>query len=248
MRNLAPSRALVRRSRRLIEVAFVIVAAGIFLAVFGLALFAVPLTSETSNSFSLYNIGRTALLWGGVLLGLVGLTLAARALTWKTENDVAYKIGEHLKQHLSDEYTFIRNISRRNLGYIDAVLVGPAGVLVFRTLDSTGRFLNERLNWLKANNRDEWKPMLSSPSQETIEDIKSLREYFAENDLKDMPIFGIVVFLHDDPKAHLILKEPVVPATHMSSLYRRLQSSFLAKEDRMSSADAAKIVKLLYRE
>lgn len=247
MRNVAPSRALVRRSRRLLEIAFVVVAIGIFLAIVGLALYAVPLTASTSSTFGLYNLGRTVLFIGGVFLGVVGVILAIRAFTWRTENDLALITGQYLEQYLDDQYTFIRNISKRSVGYIDAVLVGPPGVLIFRIVDYEGAFLNEAGRWLKADTKGEWRPMVTNPTKETVEDINSLREFLARNDLRDIPIFGVVVFLKDDPAVQLALKDPVVPATHLSSLHTRLQNNYLAKE-RIDEPVAIAIVQLLYDE
>jgi hypothetical protein len=246
MRNVAPSRSLERRSRRLLEIAFVVVAAGIFTAVFGLAFYVVPLTSNSSDSFGLFNAFRGVLFVGGVLLGLSGIGLAVRALFMKTENPLAKPVGAELGQHLGEGFTFIRNISKRKLGYIDAALVGTPGVLIFRILDWDGSYLNERGNWLKANIQGEWKPLLTSnPTQDTIDDVQSLRTYLAKRDLPDIPIFGVVVFLNDDPVLRLTLKEPVVPATHLTSLYSRLQSNYLAK-DRIDPKAVTAIIRLLW--
>jgi hypothetical protein len=54
MRNVAPSRALVRRSYRLLEIAFVAVTAGIFLTMMGLALIAIPLIGKVMARFDLH--------------------------------------------------------------------------------------------------------------------------------------------------------------------------------------------------
>ncbi len=245
MRNIAPSRALMRRSRQYVEIAFVLGAAGIFLATFGLALYAVPLTASGSSIFSLFDLGRIVAFFGGIALGIIAMLLMGRALTLKKENDVANIVGQSLEERLGDAYTFIRNVSKRKVGYVDAVLIGPCGVLVFRTLDYKGKFMNEKTKWLKADKRGNWKPMLTSPTQDVLVDVKNLRSYLAERDLNDIPIFGIVVFTPDDPDTHLILKEPVVPATHLSSLYNRLQKNFLAKE-RMGEPEASAIVNLLF--
>lgn len=245
MKNVAPSRALMRRSRQFVEIAFVLGAAGIFLATFGLALYAVPLTSSGSDIFGLFDFGRAVAFFGGIALGIIALLLMARALTLKKENDVANIVGQNLEQYLGEAYTFIRNVSKRKVGYIDAVLVGPCGVLVFRTLDYKGKFMNEKAKWLKADKQGNWKPMFTSPTQDVLVDVKNVRAYLADRNLNDIPIFGVVVFTENDPEAHLILKEPVVPATHLSSLYNRLQKNFLAKE-RMGEAETSAIVNLLY--
>ena len=151
MHNVVPSRALARRSRGLLEIGFVATAAGMFLAVVGFALYIVPLTSKTSSLYTAFNLGRGATLLGGMALAVAGVLMIVRALTWRTENDLARQTGALLAEHLDEQYTFIRNINHRKLGYIDAVLVGPAGILVFRIVDYQGRFLNETGKWLKEN-------------------------------------------------------------------------------------------------
>lgn len=246
MRNVAPSRAIVRRSRRLFEAAFVLVSAGIFLAIAGLAFYVVPLTSSSSTSYTVFNVGRGALFVGGVVAGFSGLGLALRAVTQRTENDLALMTGNRLALHLDDRYTFVRNLSRRGLGYIDAVLVGPAGVLVFRVVDYEGAYLNEAGNWLKADRQGNWKPMwFSNPTKDVIDDIKRLREYLGLRGITDVPVFGVVVFTKDDPISVLTLKDPIIPATHLSSLFARLQKNYLAK-DRMDPPLIESIVRLLY--
>jgi hypothetical protein len=240
MRNIVPSRALVRRSHRLLELAFVVVTAGIFLAVVGIALYVVPLTAS-----GLFQTGRALLFFGGIGLGITGVAMAVRAVTWKVENDLARMTGEALSQHLDRRFTLIRNISKRTLGYIDAVLVGPPGVLVFRIVELEGHFLNEGGKWLKLAKGGKWRPMFSNPSQEAIDDIKSLREYLERRDLVGIPIFSVVVFVTEEPFAQLILKEPHVPVAHLSGLYERLQRNYLAK-DRISPDEVEAIVRLLY--
>ena len=247
MRNVAPSQTLARRARNLLQIAFILLSIGIFLSMVGLALYAVPLTSDESQSFGLYNFTRGAAFLGGVFLAIVAGALAIRALTWKRDNELAKRTGDVLGAYLGEGYTFIRNISQRNLGYIDALLIGPSGLLVFRILDRPGIYLNENVNWLKAGNNGGWVIARIKPTHEAIDDIKSLRAYLGEYDMKDLPIFGAVVFIPDDPIVKLTLKDPALPATHLSSLYSRLQNNYLAK-DRLDAESARAIVKLLYQE
>lgn len=244
MRNLAPSRALVRRSRRLLEIAFVVVAMGIFLAIVGLALYVVPLTASSGTAFEIFNAGRGVLFVGGVLMGLSGIAMAIRAVTWKVENDLARTTGDILARHLDEHFTFIRNISRRSLGYIDAILVGKPGVLVFRIVDFEGAYFNERGKWLKES-RGDWRPMRTNLTQEALDDIRSLKEYLEQRDIF-VPIFGVVVFINDPPFAQFELKDPVIPVAHLSQLHERLQRNYLAR-DRIEQGEADAIAKLILK-
>jgi hypothetical protein len=55
----------------------------------------------------------------------------------------------------------------------------------------------------------------------------------------------VVVLTREPPACQLEVKQPAVPATHLSSLYVRLGSSYLAK-DRIDPATVRKLVSLLY--
>lgn len=245
MLHVSPSGALARRSRRLLEIAFVITLAGIFIGVVGLALYVVPLTSKTSSLYTTFNLGRGVLFLGGGGLAVTGIIMAVRAATWKRENPLAKLAGDVLQRHLDSQYAFIRNINKREVGYIDAVLVGPAGVLVFRVVDYEGDFFNEAARWMRADKRGRWKPARIDPTCEAVADIKSLRAYLAARGLPDIPVFGVVVFTKDDPIVRLSLKDPVMPATHLSSLYARLQTSYLDK-NRIEKPVVDAVVRLLY--
>lgn len=244
MRQLAPTRALMRRSRTILEIGFVFVAAGIFLSIVALALYVIP-PSVSEETQGVFDLGRLLALVVGVLTGLFGIGLAVRAVTTRVENDLAQIVGDFLQNHLSDDYAFIRNVNKRGLGYIDALLIGLPGILVFRILDEDGEFLNEGGRWLKKDSSDNWKPMLINPTRDVVDDIKAVRRYLAERGLRDMPTFGVIVFIPDDPDAKLTLKEPVVTATHMTSLDRRLQKNYLAKE-RIDANSAKSIISHFY--
>jgi hypothetical protein len=147
-----PSRAL-RRSSQLLTIAFFVAGAGVFVVAIGVLLFVVPFSAPSNPGYGTYLFIRGAVVVFGILIILVAAGMALRALTWKTDNDLALVTGRFLEQYLNDRYTFIRNISKREIGYVDAVLVGPPGVLVFRILDTRGVFANEGPNWLKQNKR-----------------------------------------------------------------------------------------------
>jgi hypothetical protein len=183
----------------------------------------------------------------GVLIILVAVGLAIRALTWKKDNDLAVVTGRFLEQYLNDRYTFIRNISKREIGYVDAVLVGPPGVLVFRILNERGVFANEGPNWLKQNKKGEWLPAGIDPTREAIADIRKTREFLAKHKLGEIPVYGVVVFIVEPPYAQLMAKEPTVPLTHLKSLNDNLQTNYLAK-DRIELNTVTAIVRLLFGE
>src|SRR5690242_19501881 len=143
MRSVAPTRSLARRSTRLLQIAAVVMLGGFFLFFVALALYVIGFVVPSNPGYAFYNTMRGVLLFLSIVVVLASLGMGARALTWKQDNNLAIRVGEFLSPRLDDRYTFIRNVSKLGLGYIDAVLVGPPGVLIFRILDIEGSLLND---------------------------------------------------------------------------------------------------------
>lgn len=247
MRNIAPSRVLSRRSNQLLTIAFFVAGAGVFVAAIGVALYVVQFAAPSNPGYETYLFIRGMVFAFGLLIILVAVGMAIRALTWKKDNDLAIVTGRYLEQYLNERYTFIRNISKREIGYVDAVLIGPPGVLVFRILNERGIFANEGPNWLKQNKKGEWLPAGIDPTREAIADIRKTREFLAKHKLGEIPVYGVVVFIVEPPYAQLMAKEPTVPLTHLNSLNDNLQNNYLAK-DRIDLTVVTAIVRLLFGE
>ncbi len=233
MENVAPSRALNRRSTQLLQMGFVVVAVGFFLAILGLVLGTIQLVGKTTDLYPLYILLSNILFGAGVIIGLIGIAIAIRAVTRRRENDLAQITGQFLEQFLDGRYSFIRNINRSGLGYIDAVLIGPPGALVFRILDNEGSFANESSNWLTHNRQGDWVPFRISPTRQAVDDIQHLRQYLSRHNLGDVPVFGVIVFTPDESRAQIAEKSPVVPISHLDSLYENLRRDYLSREDRI---------------
>lgn len=228
MHNVVPTYVLVRRSRQLLLAAFLVVCVGIFVSAVGLAMFVLALAPKENESFPVVRNGVFLL---GVLIGLFGLVMAVRAMTWRTENDLAKQTGEFLSQFFDERYTFIRNVSRIGLGYIDAVLIGPAGILVFRIFDNEGIFFNEKGSWLKQDpQKKDWQPLRFNPTKQAVDDIQHLKQYFERQKLPNLPVFGVIVLTKEPPAAVLTVQEPVVPSAQFSGLMGVLSGNYLAKE------------------
>ncbi len=247
MENVAPSGALARRSRQWLQVAFLVVTGGVFLAMIGLALFVIPLAVEGNRIYGLYHFVRILLLGSGVVVALVGLGLAARAYLTRVDNDLAAITGQYISRFLDDNFWFVRNVSKKGLGYIDAVLVGPPGALVFRIVDDAGVFANEKGNWLKQNRSGEWVPARINATEEAVVDIKALREYLRANGLPDTPVYGVVVFVKEEPLTQIMTKEPTVPVANLSQVINMLQDNYLAR-DRIDQTRVRRIVDLIYEQ
>jgi uncharacterized membrane protein YidH (DUF202 family) len=245
MENVSPAGALARRSRQWIQLAFLIVTGGVFLAILGLSMIALPFVVPSNPFFGLYNFSRTALLLTGIVLALAGVALAIRAYLNRIDNDLAARTGNYLKSYLDHRFWFVRNISKRGLGYIDAVLVGPPGALVFRVLDVEGVYANEKGSWLRQDKNGQWLPARINPTAEDIVDIKALREYLTQHGMPDIPVYGVIVFTKEEPFLEMVAREPVVPATHLSNLFETIRDNYLAR-DRIDQATVNRIVDLIY--
>lgn len=249
MQNVAPTRSLARRSRQLLIAAFVVAALGTFIAIIGLAMFVLPLVNEASTSYGFYAFIRGVVFGIGALVFLGGVLMAVRAVTWRTDNDLAMQTARQMLQYpqvFDGRYTFIRNVSKMEIGYIDAVLVGPPGVLVYRIVDSSGHFANEAANWLKEARRNEWMPAGIEPTRECVADIKKLREYLAKHKLPDVPVFGLVVFTKEPPVTTLTAKEPTVPICQFSTMLPALEAEYLKRRERIDANLSAAVTRLLY--
>jgi hypothetical protein len=246
MRNVAPSRALVRRANDLKSLAFVVATLGVFIIAVGVLLTAIPFAAPTSPNYGTYQTVLTLVWILGIVFLLVALGMVIRAFTWRTDNDLAMITGRVLEPQLDDRFTLIRNVSKRQIGYVDAVLVGPPGVLVFRILDNNGVFANDGVNWMERDARGEFRVARIRPTAECIADIRKIREYLAAHNLPDVPVFGVVVFVKDPSYVQLMAQNPTVPITHLSQIVPNLATNYLAM-DRIDARVSDVIVRLLFR-
>lgn len=246
MQNVAPTLVLARRARQLLQLAFLAMSAGIFIIVVALSLFVIRIASEGGETFGFYNFLRTFLLFLGVLLMILGAGMVLRAITWKTDNNLALVTGAHLAQHLGESYTFIRNVSKFRLGYIDAVLVGPPGALVFRIVNHEGSYLNEGGKWLKKDKHGDWMPAAINPTKDTLVDIQALRTHLDRQHLEDVPVYGVVVFTTNPTKLSVQRTNVQVPVAQLNELLDVLQGQYLVKLDRITPQQVAAVVRKLY--
>lgn len=250
MENIAPLRSLTRRTRQLLQVGFIVLAIGVFLAVAGQVVLTIQLLPHSHPMYQLYILVGNIVFYVGVIVFLIGAGLAIRAVTRRKENDLALMTGDFLAQsgYFNQNYSFIRNINRSGLGYIDSVLVGPPGVLVFRIVNYTGSYANEAGNWMIQKNSTEWQPASTNPTREAVDDIQSMRTYLQKYKLSEVPVFGIVVFTAGENDVQIVEKEPVVPITHLRTLVENLGLNYLVKTDRIPQAAVVTVRRLLLDE
>jgi hypothetical protein len=226
MQNINPSHNITRRGRYYLSMGCLGFFGGAIAIALGVLFIFVPLAE--SLLFTLIHI---FLFLMGILFVAVGLVGIFRGLTLQKDNPLAYAVGEGLGQFLDARYTYLRNVSKRGVGYIDAVLVGPPGALVFRIVDYSGTWMNERSEWrvIAANSkRDKLRTAKTNPTRECVKDIYSLRKFLGKRGLTRVPVYGIVVF----SSSHVTLSAdgPVVPIAEIPTLYQIMRRDFLTDE------------------
>lgn len=241
MRNVSTKGAITRQARQFIVFGFGGIALAVFLfalaTLLGTVRLAAPGTSEESTIQFVASVLRF-LMW---IVGIAGLVALVRGLTFKRDNPLAETVRGVLGRALGDEYTFIPSINTLRLGYIDAVLIGPPGVLVFRILQRSGTLLHEGSRWLKPGSDGKWLPAGFNATRDCITDMRAVKNHLARKQLPTEAIFGVVVLIGD---ARITEKDPRLPGTTLDGLLERLRSGYMAKQ-RLDPALAAAITELL---
>ena len=245
MQNVAPTRSLTRRSRDLQVVAALVFLLGAALAVAGIAMHVFNLVVPFNRGYEVYDLTRKALMLIGAAFGLASLLMALRAVTWRRDNTTAYELGEQLATQLDQRYVFIRNISKRTTGYVDAALVSQHGVLALRITRRRGHFFNEGGQWLRRRRNGKWRPMRWNPTREAAGAAIKLRAHLQDYELTQIPLYAAVVFMRDAPQVRLKLQQPAVPVVHASQLIADLNETYFA-EERLPAHTVQEVVNLLY--
>jgi hypothetical protein len=233
MQNLNPVREVQRRGRDLAIIGALVILLGLVIG--GIGLLTVLLFS--SPTFGLGAMG------SGLLMALGGGAVFVRGLSLRTENEPAKVVAQALGSALGSEYTFIRNVSRRGLGYIDAVLVGPPGALVFRIHDQPGIFVNEGADWLQKGNDGVLRLTRLNLTRECVADVFALRAYLAKRRLAHVPVYAIVVFVH--PAASITARQPNVPIADLRSLIDVMRGDYM-RQTRIDPTTVQATIKAIY--
>jgi hypothetical protein len=218
---------------------------GLLAFVIGFLLHAFALVVASNPGYTQYDLVRKGLMVLGGLIILVSVLLIGRALSWKRDNLVAKSLGDTIAEFYDDRFIFIRNVSRSTLPYMDAVLVGPPGVLVMRVTDTRGIYFNEGQSWMRQRDKGVWATMRWNPTAEAVSDIKAIREWLKARNLPDVPVFGGIVFTREVPEVQVTAQTPVVPVLHTSEFSYALQDNYFVK-DRLDQPTVNKIASLLY--
>lgn len=223
MENINPSRSLDRRGRYYLFVGSVGFFGGAIAITLGVLFFFFPLWENI-----LFAAFRLLMILVGLVAIVGGFVVVVRGLRLKKDNPMAFAVGEALTQFLDSRYKYLRNVSKRRLGYIDAVLVGPPGALVFRIVDYQGTWINERAEWRIVKPPDKLRPAPSNPTRECVRDVYALRKFLAKHGLERVPVYAIVVFT--SPNVDLSASGPIVPICEIPTLYQIMRRDYLGEE------------------
>lgn len=247
MENVAPVNALNRRSRQLFQWSFIVFAVGALIFVLAALFGTIRLIPATHPLSGFYDLLTNTFYFVGLFIALGAIVMAIRAFTRRKENDLALTTGNVINQsnYFDGRYSFIRNINRSGLGYIDAMLIGPPGVLVFRILNDTGNFANEAANWMAQNANGEWVPARINPTRQCVDDIQHMRYYLTRHNLGTVPVFGLIVFTASEGGVRIAEKDSIVPISHLHSVVQNLGKEYLTKVDRIPQETVTAIRRLL---
>lgn len=234
MQSRNPTRIVARRQRNMMIVGALLLLSGLVAGGIGVLILLLFGSNFIGYLFILLMLGLLA----------AGLGFFVRGLTLKVENPPAVMVDETLKRELDDRYTLIRNINRPGLGYIDAVLVGPPGALVFRIVDRPGIYLNEGADWLERVGGRPYMLSRHNFTRECVTDVYALRKFLAVRQLSNVPVYGIVVFT--DPSTQLEARQPVVPIAALRTLIQVMRADFM-REDRIDPKSVEATVNVIYQ-
>lgn len=223
MQNINPSNNVNRRGRFYVVMGIMTGLGGLLACAMGVLFFLLPILGSSFSTPAAICLNVV-----GLPLALAGAFFIFRGWTLKKDNMVAYDVGEAMRSWTDNRYTYIRNVSRRKLGYIDGVLVGPPGVLVLRTVEFPGEWINERTEWRYRNKQGKLRAAPTNPTRECAHDVYALRHFLAERRLNNIPVFGLVVFANDNTK--LSGQGPVVPITQKDKIFQILSRDYLQEE------------------
>ncbi|MBN1200673.1 MAG: NERD domain-containing protein [Anaerolineae bacterium] len=223
MQNINPSRNITRRGRYYLFMGSVALFGGAIAVTLAIMFFFFPLWENL-----VFSIFRFFMIIAGVLAAALGVGMIVRGMTLQKDNPLAYAVGEALTQFLDGRYTYLRNVSKRRVGYIDAVLVGPPGILTFRIVDYPGTWINERSEWINKDTRGRLRPAKTNPTRECVRDVYALRKFLARHGLDSVPVHAIVVFTSE--RVALSADGPVVPVCEIPTLYQIMRRDYLAHE------------------
>ncbi|MCY4008591.1 MAG: response regulator [Anaerolineaceae bacterium] len=245
IRPFRMGRGLSREAKKLLQVASLAILGGSFVLLVGLALSVIPLIGREGSFAELYHILQQALILAGLLSAVCGLWFLLRAnQRRKTDDLLAQEVFQTLARNLDARFSFISSSQIRSVCGIDALMIGPPGLLIFKFLHLNGQLYQERGHWLTQNRKGELIPLKNNPTQELLSDMNHIQQRLDGQGLSDFPIFGAILSLNDSDQLQYHANEEIFPLVFAPSLNERLKQSYFFR-DRITLRAAGKLLEHL---
>ena len=210
-------RAQARQARRRVALAVCAGVAALLLAAASLALPAFPARSTTATP---------------LIVTLLAVPLAAVAASRATRRAARYRAGASgeeslesvLRQGLGDDYTLYRNLQLGVGGDLDAILLGPPGLVLLEAKAYRGAFVLFGDRWYRAEGGDpdqltRWR---TSPTLQARRNADRLARWLARQGLGETPVYSLVVLTSGYVRE--VRTRPGVPVVGLAQLVPYLQA------------------------
>ena len=183
------------------------------------------------------------LFWVALVPFFLGSFLLARGLRYFQGVRGEGAVSRFLSRILDDRYTLIRNLQiPKSQADLDAVLVGPSGVLVMEIKNYSPKYSYrcEGSDWFWRKPGKRYSRMKESPTKQAIINTGYLKTYLSQHGIHGIPIETVVVITN--PKAKFYVKKPHRPIFHLKELGEHVQS---LTEESLDNTMCSSIVNLL---
>ena len=223
MQSDAMSRERASRARRRMATGCLTTLAALVLVAFGVVLMLFPLFEGALQT--IVNIGAFAV--GGALL-VFGIFYFGKGVGSVTYDPRGARLAQVLSTVLDGRHILVREPAQPGLdARLDALVIGPGGIMVFKLVDEPGIYRCEGDLWLQRPPGKDFQVWLRNPTREFLPEIDRLRAYLNKRDLGSVPLSTLIVFT--DPHASISARAPAVPITTLFNLPVELHNGYLLR-------------------
>ncbi|MBU0495540.1 MAG: NERD domain-containing protein [Chloroflexi bacterium] len=156
--------------------------------------------------------------------------------------------GEHelarvLGLELDDTYTLLRGLTLpRATDVIDAVLVGPFGVLVMALFEYEGCYACDGDSWFHSpDDGQSWRTSIENPIKQALYDHIQVKAHLDHAGLRDVPLEQAVVF--PSANTRVVSRDPAAPLLDLDQLQQHVRQ--LRDQTYLSATQVAGVVRAL---
>lgn len=223
MQTDAISRERARRAQRRMATGCITALAALVLIAFGVVLVLLPLFEGALQT--LINVIAFAL--GGALL-LVGIYYFTSGMAIPTADARSARLAQVLSGVLDQNHILVRDPAPAGLNArLDAVVIGPSGIMVFKVVDEPGIFRCEGDLWLQRAPGKDFQLWRRNPTREFLAELDQLRAYLNKRSLNNVPLSTLIVFT--DPHTEISARAPAIPVTTLFNMPTELRNGYLLR-------------------